>query len=203
MSPADPQAQRPAGLVLVGRVAGAFGVRGEVRIASYTADPLALLAYRELVDEAGAPALVLEGGRLVKANEIVARARGLDSKEAADALRGLRLHVPRSALPPPEDDEFYLHDLIGLHARALDGAALGRIKAVHDHGAGDILELDPGEGRPTRLLPFTREVAPELDVAAGWIVIAEPVATGAPEPAAPEAEPSPDPGAEPDSIPDA
>jgi 16S rRNA processing protein RimM len=171
----DPAASAPAGLVLVGRVAGAFGVRGEVRVTAYTADPLALLRYRDLVDAQGRPALTLEGGRLAKANELVARARGVADKTAADALRGLQLHVPRAALPPPEDeDEFYLHDLIGLRAEAPDGAPLGRIKAVFDHGGGDILELDPGEGRPTRLLPFTREVAPVVALTEGRIVIVEP-----------------------------
>ena len=179
----DAEALRPAGLVLVGRVAGAFGVRGEVRIASYAAEPLALLAYRDLVDAAGAPVLSLEGGRLARPGEIVARARGVASKEAADALRGVRLHVPRSALPEPEEDEFYLHDLIGLEARTPGGEPLGRIKAVLDHGAGDILELDPGAGRPTRLLPFTREVVPELRLADGWLAVVPPVETGETEPA--------------------
>ena len=169
-------APRPAGLVLVGRVAGAFGVRGEVRISSYAAEPLALLAYRDLVDATGAPALSLEGGRLAKPGEIVARARGVASKEAADALRGLKLHVPRASLPPPEDaDEFYLHDLIGLEARSPAGEVLGRIKAVLDHGAGDILELDPGGGRPTRLLPFTRDVVPDVRTAEGWLTVVPPV----------------------------
>ncbi|MBE7218889.1 MAG: 16S rRNA processing protein RimM [Caulobacteraceae bacterium] len=171
---------RPAGLVLVGRVAGAFGVRGEVRITSYTEAPLALLSYGPLCDAQGRPVLELEGGRAAKPPELVARARGVDSKEAADALRGLKLHVAREALPPPEEDEFYLHDLIGMAAHDPDGAPLGRIKAVFDHGAGDILELDPGGGRPTRLLPFTREVAPQVDVAARRITLAEPGEVEAP-----------------------
>ena len=184
MSPADAPPRGSAGLVLVGRVAGAFGVRGELRITSYTAEPLALLAYRDLVDGAGAPALSLEGGRLAKAGEIVARARGIASKEAADALRGVKLHVPRTALPPPQDeDEFYLHDLIGLEARGLGGEVVGRVKAVVDHGAGDILEIDPGGGRPTRLLPFTRAVVPEVRVAQGWLTLVPPVETGEAEPA--------------------
>lgn len=179
MSPEDASAPRPVGLVLVGRVSGAFGVRGELRIASYTADPLALLAYRDLVDAAGAPALSLEGGRLAKPGEIVARARGVASKEAADALRGVKLHVPRASLPTPEDEnEFYLHDLIGLEARSPAGETLGRIKAVLDHGAGDILELDPGGGRPTRLLPFTREVVPEVRPAEGWLTVIPPAEIG-------------------------
>jgi 16S rRNA processing protein RimM len=184
---AAPAPEAPAGLVLVGRVAGAFGVRGELRITSYTDEPLALLAYRVLLDADGRRVLTLEAARLGKPPEIVARAPEVASKEAADALRGVRLHVPRDALPPPDEDEWYLHDLVGLRAETPDGAPLGRIKAVVDHGAGDILELDPGGGRPTRLLPFTREVAPEVDVAGGRIVIVEPAETadGAPEPERP------------------
>ncbi len=162
-------------LVLVGRVAGAFGVRGEVRLSSYTAEPLALLRYGRLVREDGTPALTLTGGRLHKPGELVVRAEEVATREAAEALRGLRLHVPRTALPPPEDeDEFYLADLIGLRAVDAEGAPMGTVKAVHDFGAGDILEVDPGQGRPTALYPFTREVAPRIDLAAGLIVIVPP-----------------------------
>ena len=170
-----PPERGAAGLVLVGRVSGAFGVRGEVRITAFTADAASLLRYRDLRRADGSPALTLEGGRVAKPGEIIGRAREVTSKEAADALRGLLLHVPREALPPVEDeDEFYLHDLIGLAAETPEGVPLGRIKAVHDHGAGDILELDPGAGRPTRLLPFTREVVPEVRVADGRLVVVEP-----------------------------
>ena len=174
MSPTDDAPERPAGLVLVGRVAGAFGVRGEVRITSYTEEPLALLRYGPLLDAQGAIALEIEGGRAAKPPELIVRARGVDSKEAADALRGLQLHVRRDVLPPPEEDEFYLHDLIGMEARDPAGAPLGRIKAVFNHGAGDILELDPGDGGRSRLIPFTREAVPEVDVAGRRIMVAEP-----------------------------
>ena len=164
-----------AGLVLVGRVSGAFGVRGEVRITAFTADAASLLRYRDLLRADGSPGLTLEGGRVSKPGEIIARAREVATKEAADALRGTTLHVPRKSLPPVEDeDEFYLHDLIGLIAETPEGEPLGHVKAVHDHGAGDILELDPGAGRPTRLLPFTRAVVPEVRVEEGRLVVVEP-----------------------------
>ncbi len=173
MSPNGTAPERPAGLVLVGRVAGAFGVRGEVRITSYTEEPATLLGYGSLLDDHGAPVLELSGGRAAKSPELIVRAVGVDSKEAADALRGLKLHVPRDALPAPEEDEFYLHDLIGMEARDPDGAPLGRIKAVFNHGAGDILELDPGDGGRSRLIPFTREAVPEVDVAGRALVLVE------------------------------
>lgn len=171
----------------MGRVAGAFGVKGEVRLTAFTADPMALLAYRELKAEDGAPVLTLASGRAAKpgpANtELIARAPEIPTREAAEAMRGRQLYVSREALPPPEDeDEFYLADLIGLVATTPEGEPLGRIKAVLNHGAGDILELDPGEGRPTRLIPFTREAVPEVRVAEGRVVIVPPVETGETEP---------------------
>jgi len=161
-------------LVLVGRIAGAFGVRGEVRISTYTEDPMALVRYRDLRREDGSPALTLTGGRPVK-DGIIVRTPQVTTKEQADALRGLRLYVPREVLPPPEDeDEFYLTDLIGLSAVTPEGESLGTVKAVHNFGAGDILELDPGGGRATTLIPFTRDAVPEVRVAEGRIVVVPP-----------------------------
>jgi 16S rRNA processing protein RimM len=161
-------------LILVGRVAGGFGVRGEVRVTAYTQDPLALLRYKALKREDGSPGLTLQSARAVK-GAIIARAKEVATKEAADALRGLRLYVSREALPATEDeDEFYQADLIGLEAVTPDGVTLGRVKAIHDFGAGDILELDPGGGKPTSLLPFTREAVPTVDVAAGRLVAIPP-----------------------------
>ena len=162
------------GLVLVGRVAGAFGVRGEVRISTYTEDPLALARYKALKREDGSPALTVTAARAAKGG-VVARCPEVTSKEQADALRGLRLYVARDALPPTDDeDEFYLTDLIGLAAATPDGQALGTVKAVHNFGAGDILELDPGGGRATLYMPFTREVVPEVRIAEGRIVAVPP-----------------------------
>jgi 16S rRNA processing protein RimM len=164
-------------LILVGRVAGGFGVRGEIRIATYTQDPLALLRYRDLKREDGSPALVLQSARAAK-DGIVARVAEIATKEAADALRGLRLYVPREALPAVEDeDEFYHADLIGLEAVTPEGVTLGRVKAVHDFGAGDILELDPGGGRATRYLPFTRAAVPEIRIADGRLIAVPPTET--------------------------
>ena len=161
-------------LILVGRVAGAFGVRGEVRITAYTEDTLALVRYRTLLREDGSVALTLQGGRATK-GAVIARAGELASKEAADALRGLRLYVPRKALPATDDaDEFYLADLIGLAAHTADGAPFGRVKAVHNFKAGDILEIEPGLARPTRLIPFTREAVPDIDLAQGRLTVVPP-----------------------------
>jgi 16S rRNA processing protein RimM len=159
-------------LILVGRVAGAFGVKGEVRVTAYTASPQALLDYRDLKQEDGSPGLTLLSGRVQK-GEVIARAKEISTKEEADALRGLLLHVPREALPEPEEDEYYLTDLIGMTVVTPEGAALGKVKAVQDFGAGDILEIDPGRGA-TWYLPFTREAAPEVDIAGGKLTVVRP-----------------------------
>lgn len=164
-------------LILIGRVAGAFGVRGEVRITAFSDDPMALVRYRDLRREDGSPGLTVTGGRPDKGGVIV-RAVGVDSKEAADALRGLRLFVPRRVLPAPEDDEFYLADLIGLEARSPQGEAIGKVRAVHDFGAGDLLEIEPLDGGATWFLPFTLTAVPEVQAARGFLVADQPPKEG-------------------------
>jgi 16S rRNA processing protein RimM len=160
------------GLILVGRVAGAFGVRGEVRITAFTAEPLALLDYRTLTREDGSPGLTLSSGRAAKGG-IVARAAEVETREQAEALRGLRLYIPRDVFPEPEEDEFYVTDLIGLSVETPAGEPLGRVKAVQDFGAGDLLEIQPPEGA-SWYLPFTREAVPEVRLAEGKVVAVPP-----------------------------
>lgn len=162
----------PAKLVLIGRVAGAFGVRGEVRIAAFGDDPKALLTYRDLKRRDGSPAFTLLSGRAAK-GDLIATTEPLMVKEAIDALRGLDLYVDRDRLPPPEEDEFYLTDLIGLRVQTPDGEALGAVKAVQNFGAGDILEIEP-EGGEAFYLPFTRDAVPEVRLSEGLIVAIRP-----------------------------
>ena len=161
------------GLIQVGRVAGAFGVRGEVRITSFTAEPTALVDYKALLREDGSPALTLISGRDAKGS-IVARAKEVETREQAEALRGLKLYIPRAALPAPDEDEFYVTDLIGLAVVTAEGDALGTVKAVQDFGAGDLLEITPPEGGATWYLPFTREAVPEVRIAEGTVVAVKP-----------------------------
>lgn len=163
------------GLILVARVAGPFGVKGEVRLTAFTADPMALVDYRDLLREDGSPGLTLTGGRPAKGG-LVVRAREVATREQAEALRGLTLHIPRDRLPPPPEDEFYLVDLIGLAVETAEGEALGRVKSVHDFGAGDLLEIQPPEGA-SWWLPFTREAVPEVSIAQRKIVAAPPAET--------------------------
>ena len=159
-------------LILVGRVAGAFGVRGEVRVNAYTDDPVALVRYRDLMGADGGPALTLTTGRPHK-GALVARAKEVSTREEAEALRGLELFVPRDLLPAPDEDEFYLADLIGLAAVSPEGAAIGRIKNVQNFGAGDLLEIAPPSG-PTWWLPFTNEAVPDVRIADGLVVVVRP-----------------------------
>jgi 16S rRNA processing protein RimM len=162
-------------LILVGRVAGAFGVKGDVRVTTYTADPLALLGYRDLKREDGSPALTLTGGRAAKGG-IVVRAKEVATREEAEALRGLKLYVPRNVLPEPDEDEFYVTDLIGLSVETPAGEPLGRIKTVQDFGAGDLLEVQPADGA-SWWLPFTREAVPEVRLAEGKVIAVPPEET--------------------------
>ena len=169
-------------LILVGQVGGGFGVRGEVRITAFTADPMALLAYGPLLRADGSVGLTLTTARPDK-NGVVGRAKEIATKEQADALRGLKLHVPRDRFPAPEDeDEFYLADLIGLQARDADDAVIGTVKAIQNFGASDMLEIAPAEGGPTWYLPFTREAAPEVRLAEGWLRALRPAEVGEREP---------------------
>lgn len=168
-------------LVLVAQVAGGFGVRGEVRVTAYTADPMALVAYSPLLRADGSPGLTLTSGRPEKA-AVVGRAREIATKEEADALRGLKLYVPRDRLPATEEDEFYLTDLVGLEARDAADVVLGVVKSVQNFGAGDMLEIAPAAGGPTWYLPFTREAVPELHIADGWLRAVRPTEVGEREP---------------------
>jgi 16S rRNA processing protein RimM len=160
-------------LIQVGRVAGAFGVKGEVRITSFTAEPLALVDYKTLLREDGSPALTVLGGRVAKGG-VVVRTEEIETREQAEAARGLKLYIPRAALPEPEDeDEFYVADLVGLSVVDLDGAPLGRVRSVRDFGAGDLLEIEPTAGE-SWWLPFTREAVPEVSIADRRIVGVKP-----------------------------
>jgi 16S rRNA processing protein RimM len=165
-----------ADLIQVGRVAGAFGVKGELRITSFTAEPLALVDYKALVREDGSPGLTLTSGRAAKGGVIV-RAREVETRDQAEALRGLKLYISRDRLPEPEEDEFYVTDLVGLALRSPEGEALGTIRSVQDFGAGDLLEVEPPEGGATWYLPFTREAVPEVRIADGVVVAVKPEET--------------------------
>ena len=160
--------------VCVGAIAGAFGVRGEVRLKSFCTVPEDIAGYGTLTREDGSGGWQVRLTRPV-AGGLGAHLSGVATREAAEALRGTTLWVPRSALPALPDDEFYHADLIGLPVFDPGGAPLGRVRAIFDHGAGDIVEVEGGASG-TLLLPFTRAVVPTVDLAAGRIVADPPEA---------------------------
>lgn len=155
--------------ICVGAIAGAFGVRGEVRLKSFTADPAAIAAYSPLTSEDGTRSFAITLDRPVKGG-FAARLSGVTSKEAADALQGTRLYARRDQLPSLPDDEYYHADLIGLTVLDTGGAELGQVKAVLNHGAGDLLEIHGPGLKATVLLPFTHAAVPTVDLAAGRII---------------------------------
>ncbi len=169
-------------LICVGAVAGAFGVHGEARIKSFCAEPEAIAAYGPLVTEDGRREFAIRLTRPVKGG-FAARLSGVETREAAEALRGTRLCVPRERLPEPEPDEFYHADLVGLAVVDPAGAPLGRVVALHDFGAGDVIEIARGGGKSV-MIPFTRAVVPRVDLTTGRIVADPPAGTlddGTPE----------------------
>lgn len=152
----------------MGEVGRPHGVRGLVHLRAYTADPASVAAYGPLTDEAGGRAFVLTllpGG--------LARVEGVADREAAARLTGTRLYADRDRLPPPDAEEYYLADLIGLEAFSPAGAPLGRVRAVEEHGAGPFLAIGEGEGEEA-LVPFTRLAVPVVDLAAGRLTVVLP-----------------------------
>ena len=162
--------------ILVGRFGAPHGVRGEVRLQSFTQDPLAIARYGPLAGPAGR-VFTLETVRRLKDDMLVARVAGIATREAAQALTHVELTVERAALPPPDEDEFYIADLVGLDAVDPEGAPLGTIVAVPNYGGGDLIEVRPATGGETVLFPFTRTVVPDIDLAARRVTIVAPEET--------------------------
>jgi len=160
----------PADRICVGAISGAFGVRGEAKIKCFTDDPAAVGDYGPLHTEDGKRTFKLKLTRPVKGG-YAARLSEVETREDAEALKGTRLYAERSALPPPDDEEFYYADLLGLRVEMADGTVLGKVKAVQDFGAGDVIEYLPAGGGESLYLPFTREVVPTVDVAGGRVVV--------------------------------
>jgi 16S rRNA processing protein RimM len=155
--------------ILVGAVAGAHGVRGEVKIKSFTDNPRAIGRYGPVEDESGGRRFKLTVRGEVK-GLVIARLDGIADRDQAEALKGLRLYVPRDKLPKPRRGEWYVADLVGLAAVDTGGTPLGKVRSVQNFGAGDVIELEGTDGT-TEFLPFTKAVVPEVDIEAGRVVI--------------------------------
>jgi 16S rRNA processing protein RimM len=159
--------------VLLGVVAAPHGVRGLVRIKSFTEDPMALADYGPLSDEAGRKTYRVETLSAAR-GAVLARVEGVADRSAAEALRGLRLYVERQRLPATGDGEWYEADLVGLAAVGRDGRDWGKVVAFHDFGAGLTMEVSGGASSDSVMLPFTDEVVPEIDIEGGRVVIDPP-----------------------------
>lgn len=157
-------------LICLGAFAGAHGVRGDVKIRTFTEAEENIAAYGPLTTEDGKRAFTLKVARLLKPGLMLARAAEISTREEAEAVAGLRLHIARERLPPASEGEFYIEDLIGLSAFDLTGAPLGRLVAVHDFGAGEFLELFADEKDPL-YIPFSNAAVPSIDLTGGRIVI--------------------------------
>ncbi len=156
--------------ICVGAIAGAFGVAGEVRIKSFCSTPEDIATYGPLATEDGTRTFAIRLTRPV-AGGLGARIAGVTTKEQADALRGVALYVDRAKLPLLPDDEYYHADLIGLEVRDPGGSLLGTVRAIHNHGAGDLLEVMSATGGGTILVPFSLAVVPTVDIAARRLVV--------------------------------
>ena len=150
-------------------------MRGEVRIKAFTENPRAIGRYGPVEDETGARKFKVTVRGETK-GLVIARLDGVADRDQAEALKGLRLYVPRDKLPKPKRGEWYIADLIGLAAEDTGGTPLGRVKSVQNFGAGDVIEIERQDGT-TEFLPFTKQVVPEVDVAGGKIVIDPPAET--------------------------
>lgn len=156
--------------ICVGQFAGSHGVRGLVKLRSFTGEPEAVASYGPLSDERGTRVFRVSLQGTAK-DLFLARVDGIATREQAQALAGVRLYVDRSALPDTEDEEeFYHADLIGLRAELADGSPYGTVKAVFDFGAGDVLEIRTVSGG-TEMLPFTKACVPAVDVKGGRVVV--------------------------------
>jgi 16S rRNA processing protein RimM len=156
--------------ICVAQIGAAHGIRGEVRLRSFTEDPMAITSYGPQQSEDGTRRFEIETLRPSK-DHFVARFAGISDRNAAEALTNLKLYISRDKLPPAAEGEFYHADLVGLAAVTPDGASLGTVTAIHNFGAGDVIEIKPESGGETLLVPFTDTAVPEIDIAAGRMVV--------------------------------
>jgi 16S rRNA processing protein RimM len=163
--------------VVLGVVIGALGLKGEVKVKTFTETPENLRAYGPLHTRDGRKLTISE---LRDANGFaIVRFEGVDNRDAAESMKGIELHVSRATLPGTDEQEFYHADLLGLRAEDTEGRSIGKVIAVHNFGAGDVIEIARDDDNGTVLMPFTREMVPTIDLSDGRIVIAAPEAVEA------------------------
>jgi 16S rRNA processing protein RimM len=186
MTDTKPDPNKPR-RILLGQIAGAHGIRGDVLVRTFTGEPAAIASYGPLTDASGAKTFKL---RVVRVTDkgIVARVEGVNDRNGAEAIRGQELYVDRTKLPAPAETEYYHADLIGLTAVTEDGKELGHVMAIQNFGAGDLVEIQLTGSKSTDLIPFTNANVPDIDLAGGRMTVIPPVMVGEPEPASGENE---------------
>jgi 16S rRNA processing protein RimM len=167
--------------ILLGDIVAAHGIRGEVVLRVYTNDPEDIGAYGPLSDESGKHSFEIASAKAT-AKGVHVRLKGVTTRNEAEALRGTKLYVARDALPPPDEGDYYHEDLVGLTAITPEGTTLGRVVAVQNFGAGDLIEIQLTGGKLTEFVPFTDTYVPTVDIAGGRLTIIVPVMVGDPEP---------------------
>ena len=171
--------------VLLGTIAAAHGIRGEVMLRTYTSDPEAIADYGALSDKAGKQIFKIKSVRATPKG-VIARIDGVNDRNRAEALRGIDLYVDRERLPETDAQEYYHADLIGLEARDFAGAVVGEIVSVANFGAGDLLEIRKSGTKQTEYVAFSAANVPQIDIAAGHLVVVMPDLVGEEEPRAAE-----------------
>ena len=156
-------------LICVAAIAGAFGVKGEVKLKSFTDIPENCVSYGPLLSKSGNVIITPASHRLVKGG-VAVKCAEVKTREVAEGLKSTKLYVPRENFPAPDEDEFYAADLIGLEVKSTEGKRIGKIIAVEDFGAGDLLEIKPKEGK-SFYHPFTLAATPKVDIKAGRVII--------------------------------
>jgi 16S rRNA processing protein RimM len=174
-----------AAQICIARIGAAHGVRGAVKLWTFTEDPFAVKAYGPLLTKDGARSFEIASAREAKGH-LVATFKGVATREDAERLNGIELYIAREKLPATDDNEYYHADLIGLAAVTSADQPLGRVTAIHNFGAGDIIEIAPLHGA-TLLLPFTNAVVPSVDLAGGRVVIVLPEEIDGDDPSGAEA----------------
>ena len=175
--------QPPSKRIVLAHVASAHGIKGDIVLRTHTGEPEALADYGPLTDVSGKRTFEIAQLR-VTAKGVVVRFKGISDRTAAEALRGLDLYVEWSALPEARDGEYYHVDLIGLEAVSTEGVVVGRVIAVQNFGAGEMLEIKRPDAKETEYVPFTDTFVPAVDIAHGRVTVIVPEMIGEPEPAA-------------------
>ncbi len=151
-------------------VTGAHGVHGNLRLKAFTQDPLAILGYKAMKTEAG-ESYKVKNARVHKADSIIVKFEDVTTRDKAEAMKGTKLYIQRSELPDLEEEEFYHADLVGLKVHDLSGKCIGNVTALHNFGAGDLLEIVIGENSDPQMISFTKVYVPEINIKAGHVVV--------------------------------